>query len=79
MASYPNNVKIQSDVKPVQKFDLKHVHQSTASFGRNNVALIKELTPGSKIDIGMSTFARLNPMPAPTLGRIGTKNQRLIM
>ncbi len=40
-----------------------------------SVATIHELVPGSKIDVNMESFARLNPLPVPTFGRAAMRNR----
>ena len=75
MASYLDKVQVNTAVTDNTKLDLGHQHISTADFMQLNVATIMELVPGSKIDVKMESFARLNPLPVPTFGRASMRNR----
>lgn len=75
MASYLDKVQVNSAITDNTKLDLGHQSITTMDFMQLNVATIHELVPGSKIDVKMESFARLNPLPVPTFGRASMRNR----
>lgn len=75
MASYLDKAQINTAITDNTKLDLGHQHITTADFMQCNVAYIHEMVPGSKIDVNMESFARLNPLPVPTFGRASMRNR----
>lgn len=74
-ASYLDKAQVNTAITDNTKLDLGHQHITTADFMQLNVAMCSELVPGSKIDVNMETFARLNPLPVPTFGRASIRNR----
>ncbi len=75
MASYLDKVQVNTAITDSTKLDLGHTSITTQDFFQLNVATIMELVPGSKIDVNMETFARLNPLVVPTFGRASIRNR----
>lgn len=75
MASYLDKTQVNTALTDNTKLDLGHQHITTADFMQLNVATLMELVPGSKIDVKMESFARLNPLPVPTFGRASLRNR----
>lgn len=75
MASYLDKVQVNTAITDNTKLDLGHQHITTADFMQLNVATIMEMVPGSKIDVNMESFARLNPLVVPTFGRASLRNR----
>lgn len=74
-ASYLDKAQVNTAITDNTKLDLGHQHVTTADFMQLNVAMCTELVPGSKIDVNMESFARLNPLPVPTFGRASIRNR----
>lgn len=74
-ASYLDKSQVNTAITDNTKLDLGHQHITTADFMQLNVAMCTEMVPGSKIDVNMESFARLNPMPVPTFGRASMRNR----
>lgn len=62
-------------LKDNNKFDLSCDHLTTADFFQLSPVYFKEMVPGEKIKIKMSTFTRLAPMTNPVLGRMRIENR----
>lgn len=75
MASYLNKTQVNTAITDSTKLDLGHTSITTQDFMQLNVANIMELVPGSKIDVNMESFARLNPLVVPTFGRASMRNR----
>lgn len=75
MASYLDKAQINTAITDNTKLDLGHQHITTADFMQLNVSMIQELVPGSKLDVNMESFARLNPLVVPTFGRAGMRHR----
>ena len=75
MASYLDKTQVNTAITENTKLDLGHIHVSTMDMMQMNVATLMELVPGSKIDVKMESFARLNPLPVPTFGRASLRNR----
>lgn len=61
-------IKVNAPAKSV--FDHRHIHETTVDSGKLIPVLCKEVLPGSKIKLGLETFARLQPMLAPVMHRM---------
>ena len=75
MASYLDKAQVNTAITENTKLDLGHQSITTSDFMQMSVATIHELVPGSKIDVKMESFARLNPLPVPTFGRAAMRNR----
>lgn len=75
MASYLDKVQVNTAITDNTKLDLGHQHITTADFMQLNVSMMQELVPGSKLDVKMESFARLNPLVVPTFGRAGMRHR----
>ncbi len=75
MASYLDKAQVNTAITDNTKLDLGHQSITTSDFYQMSVATIHELVPGSKIDVNMESFARLNPLPVPTFGRAAMRNR----
>jgi hypothetical protein len=75
MASYLDKVQVNTAISDNTKLDLGHQSITTSDFMQMSVATIHELVPGSKLDVNMESFARLNPLPVPTFGRAAMRNR----
>ena len=76
MNNYLDKINVPTAIEEKNKLDLSCQHITTSDFMQLNVAKIMELVPGEKVDVRMETFARLNPMVVPTLGRAAIKTSK---
>lgn len=75
MASFLDRVKVTTAVDKRTQLAVDSDHITTANFMQFNVAYSQELVPNQSVDINMSTFARLQPLPVPTYGRAKIQNR----
>lgn len=75
MASYLDREKIPVAVTESSKFDLSHVHITTADFMQLAPIMTKEMVPGERLDVQVNTFSRMDTLPVPTYGRCSIKNR----
>lgn len=75
MASFLDSIKVKTATDKYTELDLSSDHITTANFMQFNIAYAVELVPNQKIDINMSTFARLQPLPVPTYGKAKIQNR----
>lgn len=69
MSAFLDKQVIPTAQEPRNKFDLSHTHVSSGDFFETGVSWIHEMTPGSRIDVDLEVFSRLEAMPTPTFGR----------
>ncbi len=69
MSNFLDKMQVNTAVTEHTKLDLSHQKITTTDFFELQPSMFYEMVPGSKIDIDMESFARLNPMPVPTFGR----------
>lgn len=77
--NYMNKANIPVAVTDNSKFDLSHTHLLTGDFFGVNVSWLHEMVPGSKIDVNLETFARLEPLVTPTYGRCRIVNRAFVV
>ena len=58
-------IATQTAFKARSRFNLDHDYNSTLTFGETQPSFIREMIPGSKIEIKSNSLVRLAPMPAP--------------
>ena len=75
MASFIDNLKVNTAITDNTKLDLGHTHITTCNFMQLNPVLCKEMVPGERVDVNMQTFARLQPLAVPTFGRANIKER----
>lgn len=75
MAEYLDKAQINTAITDNTKLDLGCQHITTQDFMQLNVAYMKEMVPGEKLNVNMETFARLNPLPVPTFGRASMRHR----
>ena len=68
-------IATQTAFKARSRFNLDHDYNSTLTFGETQPSFIREMIPGSKIEIKNNSLVRLAPMPAPTFGRMKIENR----
>ncbi len=66
--STPKTAKVANAVTHFTDLDLSSQHLTTANFMEFNCSKIMELVPKQSVDMTVSTFTRLAPMPLPTYG-----------
>lgn len=64
----PKKATLPISVTHYSDLDLSSQHITTSNFMQFDCAKAMELVPKQSIDINMTTFARLLPMPVPTFG-----------
>lgn len=64
------NKRIKVASKDRAQIDLSSKVITTNDFGNIQVNFLRELVPGDQVNINMSSFARLAPMPVPTYANI---------
>lgn len=69
MATYPKKSRIATAITKTSQIDLSCQHLTTSNFLQFDVAKVIEMVPKQSINIKHYEFARLMPMPAPTMGR----------
>ena len=72
-------IATQTAFKARSRFNLDHDYNSTFTFGETQPSFIREMIPGSKIEIRNNSLVRLAPMPAPTFGRMKIENRSLFI
>lgn len=75
MANFLDTIKVKTAVEKRTNLSLDCDHITTANFMQFNVVFSRELVPEQSIDIDMSTFARLQPLPVPTYGKARIQNR----
>lgn len=68
-------IATQTAFKARSRFNLDHDYNSTLTFGETQPSFVREMIPGSKIEIKSNSLVRLAPMPAPTFGRMKIENR----
>lgn len=68
-------IATQTAFKARSRFNLDHDYNSTLTFGETQPSFIREMIPGSKLEIKTNSLVRLAPMPAPTFGRMKIENR----
>ena len=68
-------IATQAAFKARSRFNLDHDYNTTLSFGETQPSFIREMIPGSKIEVKTNSLVRLAPMPAPTFGRMKIENR----
>lgn len=69
MASFLDKFKVATGIDTNTTMDLSCQHLTTANWMEAQPVYIKECVPGENIKIHQETFARLEPLVVPTLGR----------
>ena len=75
MANFLDTIKVKTAVEKRTNLSLDCDHITTANFMQFNVVFSRELVPDQSLDIDMSTFARLQPLPVPTYGKARIQNR----
>lgn len=68
-------IATQTAFKARSRFNLDHDYNTTLTFGETQPSFIREMIPGSKLEIKSNSLVRLAPMPAPTFGRMKIENR----
>lgn len=68
-------IATQTAFKARSRFNLDHDYNTTLTFGETQPSFIREMIPGSKLDLKANSLVRLAPMPAPTFGRMKIENR----
>ena len=68
-------IATQTAFKARSRFNLDHDYNTTLSFGETQPSFIREMIPGSKLEVKSNSLVRLAPMPAPTFGRMKIENR----
>lgn len=68
MASFLDTIKVKTALHRPVKLDLSCRHTTTTDFFQLNVPYIRHMLPGERLDMNVSAFARVAPMPVPTFG-----------
>lgn len=68
-------IATQTAFKARSRFNLDHDYNTTLTFGETQPSFIREMIPGSKIEVKTNSLVRLAPMPAPTFGRMKIENR----
>ena len=69
MASFLDKFKVKTAIEKNTTLDLSCQHLTTSNWMEYSPVYTKEMVPGEKLSVGVETFARLAPMPVPTMGR----------
>ncbi len=69
MASFLDKFKVKTALEKNTTLDLSCQHLTTSNWMEYSPVYTKEMVPGEKLSVNMETFARLAPMPVPTMGR----------
>ena len=75
MASFIDEMKVNTAITDNTKLDLGHQHITTANFMQLNPILCKEMVPGESCDVNLMTFSRMQPLAVPTFGRANIKER----
>lgn len=75
MANFLDTIKVKQAVEKRTNLSLDCDHITTANFMQFNVVFARELVPEQSVNIDMSTFARLQPLPVPTYGKARIQNR----
>ena len=75
MASFIDEMKINTAITDSTKLDLGHQHITTTNFMQLQPVLCKEMVPGERCDVNLMTFARMQPLAVPTFGRANIKER----
>ena len=70
MASFLNKMQVNTAITENTKLDLGHQHITSIDAFELQPSMTKEMVPGERLDVKMESFARLNPLPVPTFGRM---------
>lgn len=68
-------IKVKSATGKLNKFDMSSSLITTSNFGVMKPIKMITCVPGDKINLNVSEFTRLMPMPAPTFGSIKSKTR----
>ena len=68
-------IATQTAFKTRSRFNLDHDYNTTLTFGETQPSFIREMIPGSKLEVKTNSLVRLAPMPAPTFGRMKIENR----
>jgi len=68
-------IATQTAFKARSRFNLDHDYNTTLTFGETQPSFIREMIPGSKLEVKSNSLVRLAPMPAPTFGRMKIENR----
>lgn len=75
MANFLDKFRAATAIDTSTTLDLSCQHITTANWMEGQPAYIKEMVPGESISIEQQTFARLEPLVVPTLGRANIHNR----
>lgn len=75
MANFLDKFRAATAIDTSTTLDLSCQHITTANWMEGMPAYIKECVPGESISIEQQTFARLEPLVVPTLGRANIHNR----
>nr|CAI9749769.1 major head protein [Microvirus sp.] len=75
MASDTPKMVVRSATGKLRPFNFDTVHITTSDFGIMKPIKTLNCVPGDQIDIKISEFTRLMPMPAPTFGSLMSKTR----
>lgn len=62
--------KLPSALRGRNEFDLSHNHVLSQNFGGHNILSVIELNRGDEVNVDLTGFTRLMPLPAPTYGGV---------
>ena len=68
-------IATQTAFKARSRFNLDHDYNTTLTFGETQPSFIREMIPGSKLEVKTNSLVRLPPMLAPTFGRMKIENR----
>lgn len=75
MASFLDKLQVNTAITENTKLDLGHQHITTIDAFELQPSMTKEMVPGERLDVSMESFARLNPLPVPTFGRMSLRHR----
>ena len=75
MSQVPNKYTLVTGKEKRNKFSLPHRHLTTTDFFRPQPVVCRETVPNDKMNVDITSFVRLFPMPFPVFGNIRYYNR----
>lgn len=75
MSQVPNKYTLVTGKEQRNKFSLPHRHLTTTDFFRPQPVVCRETVPNDKMNVDITSFVRLFPMPFPVFGNIRYYNR----
>lgn len=75
MSQVPNKYTLVTGKEERNKFSLPHRHLTTTDFFRPQPVVCRETVPNDKMNVDITSFVRLFPMPFPVFGNIRYYNR----